>query len=156
LTADHRHVKALFTRFARIQAGVARKADLVARICDELELHARVEEEIFYPAVRAVIDDDPLMDEAAVEHDAAKTMVAQLRSMRPGDLHYDARVAVLGEYVRHHIEVEEQEIFTRARTADLDLAEIARSIDARKRQLRGENSLKAPLVIGYYPGLAMR
>jgi hypothetical protein len=155
LTADHRSVAALFSRYARMRSGLAPRASLVARICNELELHTKVEEEIFYPGVRTAIDDDELMDEAAVEHDTAKTMVAQLRSMKPGDLHYDARVAVLGTYVRHHIEAEETAMFPRVRKSGLDLVALARAIKARKRQLKGDAGLKSALELAAYPGLMM-
>jgi hemerythrin-like domain-containing protein len=137
LADDHERIAQLFTRFDKLASNGPRKASLVERICEEIDLHSRIEEEIFYPSVRAAIDDDALMDEAAVEHETAKSMVAQLRALRPGDFHYDAKVSVLGEYIRHHVEHEERAIFPRARRTTLDLIALARALKARRRQLKG-------------------
>src|SRR6185503_11486874 len=97
LTADHAKVKKLFRQFEKLKEdGDAReKSALVEEICAELIVHTTVEEEIFYPAVREAIDDEGLVDEADVEHESAKTLIAQLSRMRPGEDHYDARVTVL-------------------------------------------------------------
>ena len=98
-----------------------RKSALVEKICSALEAHTAVEEEIFYPAVREAMRDEDLMDEADVEHDSAKALIAQLRAGHPGDDHYDATVMVLGEYIRHHVKEEHGEIFPKARKAKVDL-----------------------------------
>lgn len=141
LTADHKAVKALFKQFEALteQEDVGdQKAHLVKRICDELTIHAQIEEEVFYPAVRAAIDDDALMDEADIEHASAKDLIAQLEGMEPGDDHYDARVTVLGEYIEHHVKEEEGEIFDKARKADVDIKELGEQIAARKDELKSE------------------
>ena len=141
LTADHRTVKGLFKEFEKLskQEGAdEQKADLVRQICDELTIHAQVEEEIFYPAVREAIDDDDLMDEADVEHASAKELIAQLEGLEPGDDHYDARVTVLGEYIDHHVKEEEGEMFSKARKADVDTAELGAQIAERKEELKAE------------------
>lgn len=141
LTADHKAVKALFKQFEALteQEDVGdQKVELVKRICDELTIHAQTEEEIFYPAVRAAIDDDALMDEADIEHASAKDLIAQLEGMEPGDDHYDARVTVLGEYIEHHVKEEEGEIFDKARKADVDIKELGEQIAARKDELKSE------------------
>jgi hemerythrin-like domain-containing protein len=80
-----------------------------------LKVHAQIEEEIFYPAVRAQIDQPDLMDEALVEHAGAKELIAQLETMDSGDDLYDAKVTVLGEHIDHHVEEEEGEMFPRQR-----------------------------------------
>jgi len=144
LADDHERIAQLFARFERIASNGPRKASLVERICDEIELHSRIEDEIFYPSVRAAIDDDALMDEAAVEHEAAKSMVAQLRALRPGDLHYDAKVSVLSAYIRHHVEQEEREIFPRARRMALSFVALGRALKARRRQLKGVVPARRP------------
>jgi hemerythrin superfamily protein len=139
LTADHEAVKQLFTQFEELTEDEdEQKAALVARICGELTVHAQVEEELFYPAMREAIDDDDMMDEADIEHASARELIAQLGDLEPGDDHYDARVTVLREYVEHHVKEEEGEMFPRARKADLDLAGLGQDIAARKEELKAE------------------
>ena len=137
LIEDHARIAALFARFDDRLSSGRQKAALVERICDEIELHARVEEEIFYPTVRALIAANELMDEAAVEHEVAHALVLQLRSLRPGDFRYDAKVRVLSTYTRHHFECEEENIFPRVRETGIDLTALGRALKARKRQLKG-------------------
>ena len=144
LTADHKAVKALFKQFEALAGqddADEEKAALVARICDEITIHAQVEEEIFYPAVREAIDDDDLMDEADVEHAGAKDLIAQLEGMSPGDDHYDAKVTVLGEQIDHHVEEEQDEMFAKARKADVDVEALGAQIAARKAELEAELGL---------------
>jgi hypothetical protein len=146
LTADHKAVKALFKEFEGLSGeddADEQKATLVEKICDELTVHAQIEEEIFYPAVRAAIEDEDLMDEADVEHETAKDLIAQLESMTPGDDHYDAKVTVLGEYIDHHVKEEEQEMFAKARKADVDAAALGRELAARKAELKAELGIGA-------------
>ena len=141
LTADHRTVKELFKQFEKLtkQEDVDdEKAELVRRIVNELTVHAQIEEEIFYPAVREAIDDDDLMDEADIEHASAKDLIAQLEALEPGDDHYDARVTVLGEYVDHHVKEEEGEMFSKARKADVDTTELGAELAERKQELMAE------------------
>jgi hemerythrin-like domain-containing protein len=143
LTADHKKVKALFKDFEKLKeqedAG-DEKAALVERICMELMVHATVEEEIFYPAVRDAINDDDLVDEAEVEHASAKDLIAQLQSAEPGDEQYDARVTVLGEYVDHHVKEEEGEMFPKARKK-VDVAALGAEIADRKAELMADMAM---------------
>jgi len=141
LTADHDAVKALFDEFEDLveqEDGDEQKAALVQRICNELTVHARLEEEIFYPAVREAIDDDALMDEADVEHATAKDLVAQLEGMSPGDDLYDAKVTVLGEEVDHHVKEEEGAMFRKAKRAKVDTVRLGEEMQARKAELMPE------------------
>jgi hypothetical protein len=137
LKDDHKRVDALFKRFAKLKQEDEEKAGLVETICEELTIHARVEEEIFYPAVREAIGDDELLDEADVEHESAKTLIAQLTRMKPGDDHYDAKVTVLGEYIRHHVKEEHEEMFPQARAAKVNSKALGATIVARKQELSG-------------------
>jgi len=141
LTADHKTVKALFKQFEQLKEqedADEQKARLVQQICNELTVHAQVEEELFYPAVRDAIDDDDLMDEADIEHASAKELIAQLEELAPGDDHYDARVTVLGEYIDHHVKEEEGEMFDKARKADVDTRALGEQIVERKEELKAE------------------
>lgn len=144
LRADHEKVKNLFREFQNLKGNDDddRKAKLVDEICYELTLHAMIEEEIFYPAVRSAIDDDDLMDEADVEHAGARELISQLEVMCPGDDHYDATVTVLGEEVAHHIEKEETDMFTAARKAGVELEDLAEQLTTRKEEL--DEDLSAP------------
>ena len=141
LTADHKAVKGLFKEFEDLTKQDdtdEQKAELVQKICNELTVHARLEEELFYPAVRDAIDDDDLMDEADIEHASAKDLIAQLSELEPGDDHYDARVTVLGEYIDHHVKEEENELFPKARKADANTVELGEQIAERREELKAE------------------
>jgi hemerythrin superfamily protein len=143
LKDDHQRVDKMFKQFDEMKNDGEEKAALVKIICDELKAHTTVEEEIFYPAMREAIRDAELLDEADVEHESAKTLIAQLESMKPGDDHYDAKVTVLGEYVRHHVKEEQQQMFPKARKAKMDLKALGARIAARKVELTGEDSKTA-------------
>jgi len=134
LRADHKLVDDLFKQYEKAKAQ-GRKQSLVDRICRELTVHATVEEEIFYPAVRSAIKDKDMMDEADIEHASAKELIAQLEAGKPGDDHYDAKVKVLGEYIRHHVREEQTEIFPRAQKTKLDMVELGSQIQTRKAEL---------------------
>jgi hemerythrin-like domain-containing protein len=138
LKADHDKVKNLFREFASLKGEDdedERKSELVDEICYELTVHSMIEEEIFYPVVRAAIDDDDLMDEADVEHAGARELISQLEVMYPGDDHFDATVTVLGEEIAHHIDKEESDIFDAARMAGIDLDDLGERLAARKEEL---------------------
>ena len=136
LRADHAKVEAMFERYENVR-GADRKQKLAEEICSELEVHTTLEEEIFYPAVRAAIDDGDLMDEALVEHQSAKDLIAQVRGMSPDDELYDAKVTVLGEYIKHHVKEEHSEMFPQARSSGVDLADLGEQMRARKQELTG-------------------
>jgi hemerythrin superfamily protein len=145
LKADHQRVHALCAQFERASDAsddVDRKQRLAERICQELEVHAQLEEELFYPAVRAAIGDAALMDEAQVEHQSAMDLIRQIRSMSPGDALFDAKVKVLGEYVDHHVKEEEGGMFPKARKARVDLADLARRMAQRRTALESEHSME--------------
>jgi hemerythrin superfamily protein len=143
LTADHKKVKQLFKDFDKLKedADAADKEALVEEICSELTLHAEVEEELFYPAVRAAIDADDMMNEAEVEHASAKDLIGQLQAMDSSDPMYDAKVTVLGEYINHHVEEEEGEMFPKVKKAKLDLEamgeEMAMLKETKQAQMLG-------------------
>jgi hemerythrin superfamily protein len=142
LRADHRQVDQLFKQYEKSKAA-ARKQALVDQICQELIVHTTVEEEIFYPAVRAALKDKAMMDEADVEHSSAKDLIAQLQAGKPGDDHFDAKVKVLGEYIRHHVKEEQTAMFPRAKTTQLDMVALGSQIETRKAELAANNSPSA-------------
>jgi hemerythrin superfamily protein len=135
LREDHRRIEELFRQFEKTR-GQALRGEVAGRICAELLIHARVEEEIFYPALRRAIDDEELMDEADVEHETAAALIAEIRVMRADQSHYAARVKVLGEYVRHHIQEEQNRMFSKARQARLDMRSLGEQIIERKEELK--------------------
>lgn len=141
LTADHKKVQKLFKDFEKLKEADGSKADkavIVEQVCIELTIHAQIEEDIFYPAVREAIEDGDLMDEAEVEHAGAKELIAQLQAMEPGDDLYDAKVTVLGENVNHHVKEEQEEMFPKVRKAKLDLATLGSRLMQRKLELQEE------------------
>lgn len=135
LRADHARVDELFKKFEKMKADGEAKHALVQKICAELKVHMAVEDEIFYPAVRAAIRDQDLMDEADEEHAGAKHVIEQLEGMKPGDDHYDAKVTVLSEYIKHHVKEEHTEMFPKARKSKVDLKALGAAILERKQEL---------------------
>ena len=139
LTADHARVKKMFKQYERLADADApdlQKQELATMICTELTAHATAEEEIFYPAVREAIDKVELVDEADVEHASAKDLIAQIEGSSPSDDHYDAKVKVLGEYIDHHVQEEENEMFPKVRRAKLDTVALGEQIAARKEEVK--------------------
>ena len=146
LAADHKKVSKIFAEFEKIKdSDTQRKQELVKMACDELTVHAQVEEEIFYPALYEAFKekDEDLVDEAEVEHASIKQLIETLKSSSPDDRLYDANVTVLAEYVKHHVKEEQDEIFPKARKADgLDLKQMGEEITARKAQLMEEYGIE--------------
>lgn len=134
LSDDHKKVKKMFKDFEKLKekGDAADKEALVEQICAELTVHAEIEEEVFYPAAREAIDDDDLMNEAEVEHASAKDLIEQLQAIDSSDPTYDAKVTVLGEYVNHHIEEEEKEMFPKVKKAKVDLEALGEELAALK------------------------
>jgi hypothetical protein len=144
LTRDHADVAELFEEYEALvetEGGDDEKQAVAERVCALLIAHSTVEEEIFYPAARELLVEERLLDEAEVEHAAAKDLIEQIQSMDPTDELYDARVKVLGEYVQHHVQEEEGELFPRCQAADMDLDELGAEIAARRGELLEELGL---------------
>jgi len=147
LKADHRKVEELFEKYENARG---KKADIAKKICMELTIHTMIEEEIFYPACREAGVDSDMMDEANVEHDGAKSLIAELEAGSPDDDFYDAKVKVLSEEIKHHVKEEEKRggIFSGAREAELDLAALGEQMAARKEELLAkfqDSGLPAPV-----------
>jgi hemerythrin superfamily protein len=143
LEADHREVERLFAEFEDA-TGDAQKRNLAIAICVALKVHARLEEELFYPAAFKVLDDKSLLEEAQVEHASAKDLIAQIESGAPGEAFFDARVTVLAEYIDHHVTEEEDEIFPQCRKSKLDLARLGAVMALRKQELMAGFTVSNP------------
>src|SRR4029453_13495331 len=139
LKADHAEVKKLFRQFDKFKKSedtdgmkqVARAA------CKALTVHAQIEEEIFYPALREGADADDALDEAKVEHTHVKELVRQIEAADATEDLFEARVKVLSEYVQHHVQEEESTVFSKARKSAVDLAALGEQLLARKEELGG-------------------
>jgi len=134
LKRDHETVKELFDQYEKATRR-PQKAKLAEQILNELRIHAAIEEEIFYPAVRRHVGKD-LMNEADEEHHVAKLLIAELASMTGREDHYDAKMTVLGESVRHHIKEEESDMLPKAREVKVDMGKLGAKLLARKQQLQ--------------------
>jgi hemerythrin superfamily protein len=140
IKADHRKVEQLFREFEEAgDRAYKTKQDLVAEIVKELEVHATIEEETYYPAVEAKANKDgkELVAEAVEEHHVVKVLLGELRSMSSEDEAFDAKVSVLMENVRHHVEEEEGELLPRSEKllGGDELARLGEKMAARKQQL---------------------
>lgn len=138
LAADHEDVRQLFAEYDELVADEADAEDRLAlaiEICDAITAHATAEEEIFYPAVRTVLEDEELVDEAESEHASARALIEQIRGLDPADDSYDATVRVLGEAIEHHVQEEEGELFPRVRESGLDLQDLGERIATRKEEV---------------------
>jgi hemerythrin superfamily protein len=134
LRADHVKVSGLFADFEKTRSA-KKKKDIVSEICRELTAHTTIEEEIFYPAVQAALKDHELVPEANVEHASVKDLIAQVKDVEPGGDEYDARVKVMGEFVKHHVKEEQNEMFPRAKKTKLDMFALGAQMAARKAEL---------------------
>lgn len=139
LDADHLAVHALFASYrelVRTRASALQRRALAEEICIELTIHAKLEEELFYPAVREALNDDEVVDEAEDQHGSQREFVAQILATQPQDELYDAKVAVLAEYVQRHVHEEREQVFNRVLASRLDLRSLGRAITVRKEELR--------------------
>ncbi len=142
LKQDHREVEAWFDEYEQLE-DEGEKLELFNKIALALKVHTAIEEEIFYAEERGEVEDD-MLDEAQVEHDGAKKLIAEIEAMQPGEDLYDAKVKVLGEYIKHHVKEEEQPggIFAQAKKGDEDLDEMGERLKLRKEELMAEMSAR--------------
>lgn len=134
LKADHEKVSDLFEQYEKSRAN-AKKKELVTEICNELTVHAQIEEEIFYPAVKKALKDTELVPEALVEHASLKDLIAQVKDVEPDGEMFDAKIKVMSEYVKHHVKEEENEMFPKAKQVKLDMTALGEEMAARKEEL---------------------
>lgn len=134
LRADHKLVEDLFNQFEAARSATKKKA-LAAQICQELTIHAQIEEEIFYPKVKAALKDKELIPEATVEHASLKDLIEQIEDNDEEGEMFDAKVKVLGEYVKHHVKEEQNELFPKVKESKLDLLALGEELAQRKEEL---------------------
>jgi hypothetical protein len=142
LKQDHRQVEGWFDEYEQLESD-AEKLALFNKIALALKVHTQIEEEILYPEERGEVEDD-MLDEAYVEHDGAKKLIAEIEAMQPSEEFYDAKVKVLGEYIKHHVKEEEQPggIFAQAKKGDEDLEAMGQRLKARKQELMAQLGAK--------------
>ena len=137
LMEDHAYVKKAYRQFQKLdpQDDLEELESLVKNVCAALKVHARIEEEIFYPAARRALKDKDLLEEAEVEHQSAKTLIRELERMKPKDPKYAAAFTVLCEYVAHHVKEEENGMFPKVRRARMNLEALGKKLMERKVRL---------------------
>jgi hemerythrin superfamily protein len=139
LKADHRTVEKLFAEFESARSK-DRQQKIAERICEELKIHTTIEEEIFYPAFLEATDDTELHHEAEIEHAGAKHLIEEIEATGSRDEYFEARVTVLKEMIRHHVNEEEQRggMFSKAQKSDMDLEQVGNQMRERKLELMGD------------------
>jgi hemerythrin-like domain-containing protein len=140
LIEDHQKVQKMFKTFERIE-DQQKQQQLATEICNELTVHTQLEEQVFYPAAREALEESDLVDEASVEHQVAKDLVEKIKQSRPHDEEYCALVTVLGEYVNHHIEEEQKELFPQLKKTEIDFDELGEEMQQKKQELLSELGL---------------
>ncbi len=138
LEEDHRKVEELFDEYDEAEGDDERRGELAKQICRELTVHAEIEEEIFYPRAREATKDNELIDEAIVEHASVKHLIGEIEEMEPGDDLFDARIRVLEEMVKRHIQEEEEELFPELTSAGMDTSAVGQELARRKQELMAE------------------
>jgi len=146
LMSDHRKVEDLFEQFEQEKdSDEGTRREIAQQICAELTIHAQVEEELFYPWLREQLEDDDMemVEEAQVEHNTAKDLIAQIEGATDIDEVYNAKVKVLSEYIKHHVQEEENEIFPEVRDEHEELDELGQEMASRKGELQEEMGVSA-------------
>jgi hemerythrin superfamily protein len=144
LKQDHRTVEALFEEFAK--ADDEEQSAIAQRVCQLLTVHATIEEELLYPAAKQALEDEEaaeLVNEAEIEHGSAKELIAKIEGMSSDDEHFKATVKVLGEYIKHHVKEEENELFPQLKKTELDLKELGAQLSERKYALMEQMGIEA-------------
>jgi hypothetical protein len=144
LDADHIAVKHLFVEYARLAMAMpaesaAQRQALAEKICSELTVHAQIEEEIFYPALRQALGADDLVDEAIAEHQQAKDLIAQIQGVDAAGPEMDELVSLLARAIEHHVKEERDEMFVKARSVSgLDLVALGEQLKQRQQELQAQ------------------
>jgi hemerythrin-like domain-containing protein len=141
LKRDHKIVDRLFALFDEVRDRRDKKA-VAHKLCRVLAVHMAIEEELLYPSAHKALQNDAEVNEAEVEHMSAKVLIADIDSLNAADEKYDATVAVLGEYIRHHVKEEETSMFPQLRQTNLDFEVIGAKLAARRLELLAQEQIK--------------
>jgi len=138
LKADHRQVEGWFKEF-KASGSDSRKQELARKACQALKVHTQIEEEIFYPSFLQATDEEDIHHEAEVEHEGAKRLIADIEGSGPDDEYFDAKVKVLSEMIRHHVNEEEKRggMFAKAKQSGMDLRTLGEQLASRKAEIMG-------------------
>jgi hemerythrin superfamily protein len=142
---DHKKVEGLFKKFEQTK-GAQAKRRLAENAMTELEVHAALEEEIFYPAVKREVDDGSMVQEAIEEHRTVKQLISELKGMEQADDEFGSQFSQLMENVQHHVEEEENEMLPKVEESELDLNSLGEQMSQRKQEMQngGRATKKAP------------
>jgi iron-sulfur cluster repair protein YtfE (RIC family) len=145
LDADHIAVKHLFVEYARLAmadpGSTGERRALADQICSELTVHAQIEEEIFYPALRQAAGAGDLLDEAEAEHQQAKALIARIEGLGQADATLDDLVSELARTIEHHVKEERDQLFPKARsTPSLDLEALGARLQERQQELQAQEA----------------
>jgi hemerythrin superfamily protein len=132
---DHKKVEGLFKKFEQTK-GAQAKRRLAENAMAELEVHAALEEEIFYPAVKREVDDGSMIQEALEEHQTVKQLISVLKGMEEADDEFESQFSELVENVQHHVEEEENEMLPKVEESDMDLNSLGAQMAQRKQQMQ--------------------
>jgi len=137
LSQQHDEVDGMFGDYKKLmdlEAPASKRKALATKICKALTDHAELEETVFYPAAREALDKDAeeIMDHADVEHATLKGLIERITNSPGDDPHFDALVHVLAEYVKHHVEEEENQMFSDLRKEEADMTEAYKQMKAFK------------------------
>jgi hemerythrin superfamily protein len=145
LKADHRQVEEWFEQFQSTRSD-DRKQRLAQQCCQALKVHTQIEEEIFYPAFLEATEEEGIHHEAEVEHNGAKRLIAEIEASGPDDDYYDAKVKVLSEMIKHHVNEEEKRdgMFAKARRSEMDLEALGERLATRKAELMAADGASSP------------
>jgi hypothetical protein len=143
LKADHKKVKKAFKDFEKLepQQDPESAQAIVEQTLADIEVHAELEEQVFYPAARQAIKDEELMEEAEVEHMTAKVLIEQLKGMSGEDEKFAATFKVLGEYINHHVKEEEGEMFEQITGRGVDWDQVLEQMQMRRMELMQEKGM---------------
>jgi len=135
---DHKKVAGLFQKYQKTK-GQEAKREIADQAMEQLEIHAKLEEEIFYPAAKKQLEDGVMIKEALKEHQTVKDLIEELRAMDSDDEEFDQKWSELVENVEHHVEEEEGELLPQTEDSELDLAQLGEEMAERKEELTEES-----------------